>query len=74
LTAAGVSSGTGAANLSTSATMVGSASASVTYTYATLSAPVPEASTYGAIGAVCVAGFFGYRRSRRASAPVAPTV
>lgn len=73
LTAAGVSSGTGAANLSTSATMVGSASATVTYTYTT-AAPVPEASTYGAIGAVSVVGFLGYRRSRRAAASVKPTV
>jgi hypothetical protein len=73
LTAAGVSSGTGAANLSTAATMVGSASATVTYTYST-AAPVPEASTYGAIGAVSFVGFIGYRRSRRAAASVKPTV
>ena len=63
LTAFGVSSGTGSANLSTGATMVGSASATVTYTYSV--AAVPEASTYGAIGAVSLAGFLGFRRSRR---------
>ena len=71
LTAAGISSGTGSANLATGATMVGSASATVTYTYSV--AAVPEASTYGAIGAVSLAGFLGYRRSRRNASTVVTT-
>ena len=66
VTAVGSSSGTGSANLITQFALVGSASASVTYTYSV--AAVPEASTYGAIGAVSLVGFLGYRRSRNKAA------
>ena len=67
--ATGSSGGTGAANVTIQASLTGQASASVTYTYSVAS--VPEPSTYGAIGAVSVAGFLGYRRARRKVAPVA---
>ena len=63
VTAVGSSNGAGSANLITQFALVGGATASVVYTYSI--AAVPEASTYGAIGAVSLAGFFGYRRSRR---------
>lgn len=69
VTAVGNSSGSGSANVTISATLVGSSSATVTYTYSV--AAVPEASTYGAIGVVGLAGFIGYRRARRKTAPVA---
>ncbi len=60
----GISFGEGPSNLTVNAGLVGFTTASVTYTYST-AAPVPEASTYGSIGAVTVAGFLGYRRARR---------
>jgi hypothetical protein len=66
VTAVGSSSGNGSANLITQFSLVGSASATVTYTYSV--AAVPEASTYGAIGAVSLVGFLGYRRSRNKAA------
>ncbi len=69
--AVGSSSGSGSANLITQFALVGGATASVTYTYTV--AAVPEASTYGAIGAVSLVGFLGYRRSRR-NAPAAQSV
>ncbi len=67
--ATGSSGGTGAANVTIQASLTGQASASVTYTYSV--ATVPEPSTYGAIGAVSVVGFLGYRRARRKVAPIA---
>lgn len=65
VTAVGNSNGTGSANLLQQYGLVGASSASVTYTYTT-AAPVPEASTYGAIGMVVAVGVIGYRRSRKA--------
>lgn len=66
VSAVGTSTASGAANIVSVFSMVGGATASVTYTYSV--AAVPEASTYGAIGAVSMVGFLGYRRARRKAA------
>ena len=47
----------------------GGATAQVTYDYTP--AEVPEASTYGSIGAVAIVGFLGYRRSRKGATTAA---
>lgn len=62
-TAVGNSSGSGTANLITQFGLAGAATATVQYNFTPT--VVPEASTYGSIGAVAIVGFLGYRRSRR---------
>lgn len=47
-----------------SISVVGYASASVTYNYSTVDSQVPEPRVYGAIGAVACLGLLGYRRLR----------
>ncbi len=71
LTATGISFGQGPSNLQVSATAVAGASVLLEYTYTPFVSEVPEASTYGSIGAVALVGFLGYRRSRKASDKVA---
>jgi hypothetical protein len=63
VTALGNSVSSGAANVTISAGMVGFAGATVFYNFT--ATEVPEASTYGSIGAVAIVGFLGYRRSRK---------
>jgi hypothetical protein len=66
ISALGNSVSSGAANVTISAGMVGFASATVQYNFTPTE--VPEASTYGSIGAVALVGFLGYRRSRKSAA------
>ncbi len=62
-TAIGNSSGSGTANLITQFGLSGASTATVKYNFTPTE--VPEASTYGSIGAVAIVGFLGYRRARR---------
>ena len=66
-TGIGSSTAVGSASLSTGSSMIGSASATVLYTF-TAAAAVPETSTYGSIGAVAIVGLLGYRRARSSAA------
>ena len=69
ITAAGSSSASGGGNTTSSFTQTGATFASVTYHFTPTE--VPEASTYGSIGAVAIVGFLGYRRSRKGATTAA---
>lgn len=65
ISAAGTSTANGSGTITSTFSTQGSTTATVIYDFSPT--VVPEASTYGSIGAVAIIGFLGYRRSRKSA-------